>query len=60
MAITAWSAKVAASSICFSVNGSDQHYHANRVALPQQWDAQHGAIACPFLSVPEGIFRIRK
>ena len=47
IAITAWSAKVVTSSICFSRErphlGTRQYDHPDRRAFAQQWHSQHGA-----------------
>ena len=56
MAITAWSAKVATSSICLSVNGRTSCRvsveHADRHALAQHRHAEHGAEAAEPLAPP--------
>ena len=62
IAITAWSAKVVTSSICFSVNGrtscARQSQNADRNALAQHGHAEHGAKAAQSLGFRPRVVRV--
>src|SRR5215831_11886490 len=52
MAMTAWSAKVVTSSICFSVNGwtlSPDYDHPNGHTFPEHWNSEYGPETADFL-----------
>ena len=63
MAMTAWSAKVSTSSICLSVNGATAwrsgNENANRRALAQQRDAEHGPDSSVADASPMSSSRVR-
>ena len=60
--MTAWSAKVVASSICLSLNGfisiAGERERANGRPLAQEWDAKEGSIAERLLIASRAVFGI--
>ena len=61
MAITAWSAKVSTSSICFSVKVATwlgEPYDADRITFPQKRHAECGPVATELLALVQRILRI--